>query len=137
MRRVSLLLLGTMVAGCTAVPPPPQVRSADQQATYMRVVGDKVAGTPISCIPSWNQNDMSVIDGHTIAFRVGTGTVNVVTLSDGCSQLGVGTYALKTRSFGGQGLCTGDIAEVFDTLNRMTVGSCTVSSIVPFTRPGG
>jgi len=135
MRSVSLLLLGAMVGGCTAVPPPP-ARSADQQATYMRVVGDKVAGTPIQCIPSWNQNDMSIIDGHTIAFRVGTGTVNVVTLSEGCSELGMGNYALKTRSFGGQGLCTGDIAEVFDTLNRMTVGSCTVSSIVPFKRPG-
>lgn len=136
MRGVSILLLGvTMIAGCSSVPQP-MTRSPDQQATFMRLTGDKVAGPPVSCLPSWNANDMSIIDGQTIAFRVGTGTVNVVTLGDGCSQLGIGTYALKTNSFGGTGLCTGDIAQVVDTINRMTVGSCVIGPIVPYTRPG-
>lgn len=135
MRGVSLLLLGATLAGCTAVPPP-MTRSPDQQQQFTRLVGDKVPGPNISCLPSYNQNDMSIIDGRTVAFRVGTGTVNIVTLSDGCSALGSGNYAMKTRSFGGMGLCQGDIVEVVDTLNHMTVGSCGVNSIVPYTRPG-
>ncbi|MGH6658333.1 MAG: hypothetical protein ACREBM_01645 [Sphingomicrobium sp.] len=135
MRGVSLLLLGATLASCSAVPPAP-TRDASQQQTFMRLTGDKVAGPPISCLPQWNTNDMSIIDGRTVGFRVGTGTVNIVTLTDGCSMLGVGTYAMKTRSFGGQGLCTGDIVQVIDTLNQMVAGSCTVGSIIPYTRPG-
>ena len=135
MRGVSILLLGATLASCSAVPPAP-MRDASQQATFMRLTGDKVAGQPLSCLPQWDQNDMSIIDGRTVGFRVGTGTVNIVTLTDGCSMLGVGTYAMKTRSFGGGGLCRGDIVQVVDTTNRITVGSCTVASIIPYTRPG-
>lgn len=134
MRIVSVLLLGSVLVGCSAVPPAP-MRDARQQQEFMRLTGDKVAGAPISCLPSYNQNDMAIIDGHTIGFRVGTGTVNIVTLNQGCGMMDVGGYALQTRSFG-QGLCTGDIAQVIDPINRITVGSCTVGSIVPYVRPG-
>jgi len=79
---------------------------------------------------------MSIIDGQTIAFRVGTRTTYQVKLSPGCGQLGTGTTALVTRNFGGMGLCRGDIAQVYDTLNRFTVGSCVVQDIRPFVRPG-
>lgn len=135
MRGVPILLLGATLASCNAVPPAP-TRDASQQQTFMRLTGDKVAGPPVSCLPQWNTNDMSTIDGRTIAFRVGTGTVNVVTLGEGCGMMGVGGYALKTTSFGGQGLCTGDIAQVVDTMNRTTVGSCVIGPIIPYTRPG-
>lgn len=135
MRGVSILLLGAAVVSCTAVPPAP-TRDARQQQAFLRLTGDKLAGPPINCIPSYSQNDMSIIDGHTLAFRVGTGTVNVVTLSDGCGMMGVGGYALQTRSFG-QGLCSGDIATVIDPMNHgMTVGSCSIGPIVPYRRPG-
>lgn len=135
MRGVSILVLGATVAGCTAVPATAPMRDARQQQTFLRLTRDKLAGPPISCIPSYNQNDMSIVDDHTIAFRVGTGTVNVVTLGEGCGMMGVGGYALLTRSFG-QGLCSGDIAQVIDPLNRITVGSCTIGPIIPYTRPG-
>ena len=135
MRGVSILLLGAALVSCSSVPPAPVVRDASQQATFMRLTGDKVAGPPISCLPSYSQNDMSIIDGHTIAFRVGTGTVNVVTLGEGCGMMSVGGYALQTRTFG-QGLCTGDVAQVVDPLNRTTVGSCAIGPIVPYVRPG-
>ncbi|MES2002384.1 MAG: hypothetical protein V4444_08765 [Pseudomonadota bacterium] len=135
MRGISIVLLGATMVGCSAVPPAP-LRDARQQQAFMRLTGDKVAGPPINCIPSYSQNDMTIIDGHTIAFRIGTGTVNIVNLSDGCSMVGVGGYALKTQSFG-QGLCSNDIATVIDPLNNgMTVGSCAIGPIVPYTRPG-
>ena len=78
---------------------------------------------------------MSVIDGQTIAFRVGTGTTYLVHLSDGCGLLGSGNYALLSRQVGGLGLCRGDIQQVVDTMNHITVGSCTIGQIVPYTRP--
>lgn len=135
MRSVSILLLAATLAGCSAVPPAP-LRDAKQQQDYMRLTGDKVAGPAMNCLPSYNQNDMSVIDGHTLGFRVGTGTVNIVTLGEGCGMVGVGGYALKTQTFG-QGLCSGDVAQVIDPLNNgMLVGSCTIGSIIPYVRPG-
>jgi len=57
-------------------------------------------------------------------------------LSEGCGLLGGGAYALLSRQFGGSGLCRGDIQQVFDTLNHITVGSCVVGDIVPYVRPG-
>ena len=65
MRAVSVLFLSTLLGSCMAVPPPPApMRDASQQATFMRVVGDKIAGPPINCVPSYNQNDMSIVDGR-------------------------------------------------------------------------
>jgi len=77
MRGFSLLLLGATLASCTTAPPPPAaaMRSPSGQRAYTSLLAGKVPGRPISCLPSYNANDMSVIDGRTIAFRVGTRTV--------------------------------------------------------------
>jgi hypothetical protein len=141
MRSISLLLLGATLASCMYGPPPPPnssaaMRSPSGERAYQSLLAGKVAGAPMSCLPSYNTNDMSVIDGRTVAFRTGTRTVYLVHLSEGCSLLGAGPYALLSRQFGGTGLCRGDIQQVFDTMNHTTVGSCVVSDIVPYTRPG-
>lgn len=137
MRSISILLLGAVVASCTAVPDGPMTRSVKQQEAFARLTSDKVAGPPVSCLPSYQQNDMTIIDGRTVAFRMTASTVNVANLSGGCELLGTGAYAMQTRSFG-QGLCSGDIATVIDTMNRgMSVGSCVVGAIVPYRKLGG
>jgi len=135
MRSIPLICVAALLGSCSAAPQP-VLRSPSGQRAMDSLVSGKVAGPPVSCLPSYNSNDMSIIDGRTVAFRVGTGTVYMVQLNEGCGLLGSGSYALLTRSFGGSGLCRGDIAQVFDTLNRQTVGSCTVAAIVPYTRPG-
>jgi hypothetical protein len=78
---------------------------------------------------------MSVIDGRTVAFRRGTGTVYIVHLTPGCEMATGGSpYALLSRQFGGAGLCRGDIQQVVDLTNHITVGSCTIGSIIPYWR---
>lgn len=135
MRGISLLLLGAMLGSCTAAAEQPAMRSPSGQRAYASLLTGKVAGPPISCLPSYNANDMSVIDGRTIAFRRGTGTVYIVHLSEGCGLLGGGPYALLSKPVGGSGICRGDIQQVIDTLNHITVGSCVVADIIPYTRP--
>ncbi|HWJ59828.1 MAG TPA: DUF6491 family protein [Sphingomicrobium sp.] len=135
MRTLSILLVGATLASCAAVPPQP-MRTPERQAQYMRLLGDKVAGPPQSCLQSYNQQDLSIIDGRTLIYRQGTGRAYLVTLTPGCEQISTGGYALVTRSFGGMGMCQGDIAQVSDVLNRQLAGSCTVASIVPYARPG-
>jgi hypothetical protein len=135
MRGISLLLLGATLTACTAAAEQPATRSPRAQQQYMSLVAGKTARPELSCLPSYNANDMTVIDGRTLAFRRGTGTVYMVHLTPGCEMAGSGGYALVSRQFGGSGLCRGDIQQVADLTNRITVGSCTIGAIVPYVRP--
>jgi hypothetical protein len=134
MRRIAMVGLTAAVASCAA-PAPYQPSPRTQQRLNLLLTG-KVAGKPMSCLPSYNANDMQVIDGRNVAFKLGSRTVYLMHLSAGCDLLGNGGYALVTKQFGGLGLCQGDIARVFDTTSRFTVGSCGIESITPYTTPG-
>ncbi len=134
MRSISLVCVAALLGSC-AMAPQPVTRSAKGQRALDMLMAGKVAGPRVSCLPNYNANDMSIIDGRTIAFRVGSGRTYIVNLSEGCSLLGNGSYALLTKQFGGMGLCRGDIGQVVDTLNRQTVGSCVIENVTPYIRP--
>lgn len=136
MRCIPLLIAGSMLGSCmNASPPPYMSRSPSGERAYQTLLAGKVPGRPVSCLPNYSSNDMSIIDGRTIAFRVGTGTTYLMHLNPGCEMLGSGNYALLSRQYGSPGLCTGDIQSVVDTLNHINVGSCTIADIVPYHRP--
>ncbi|MEO6432986.1 MAG: hypothetical protein ABIO29_03280 [Sphingomicrobium sp.] len=135
MRGISTLFLASMVAGCSAVPSVAPQRTADQQAKFVRLTGNLVAGPAMSCVPSWRTQDMTQIDSRTVGFSQTSSQVTMVHLTDGCELLNSGAYAMQTRSTG-LGMCTGDIVQVVDLHNGgMTVGSCAVTAIVPYSRP--
>ena len=134
MRRISLLLIGGALVACTTTAAEQPIRSVKAQKQYDQLLAGKVAGAPVSCLPSYNQNDMVVIDERTVAFRQGSGRVWVNHMQGGCSNLG-GSYALVTRTFGSAQLCRGDIGQVVDLTNHFTVGSCVFGDFVPYTRP--
>jgi hypothetical protein len=138
MRSIYLLIAGSILASCTTAPPPPgpPMRSASGERAYQNLVAGKVPQQPISCLPNRNSNDMSIIDGRTLGFRVGSGNNSgyLVHLTEGCEMLGGGTYTLLSRQAGGMGLCQGDIQQVVDVMNHVTAGSCTVAAIVPYVR---
>jgi hypothetical protein len=135
MRGISLLLIGAALASCATAPPQP-TRTAKAQQQYDQLLAGKVAGAPQSCLAPYRSNDMVKIDDNTIAFKDGTSRVYINHMQGGCSNLSGGPYALVTKSFGGSGLCRGDIAQVVDTLNHMAVGSCVFGDFVPYTRRG-
>jgi hypothetical protein len=134
MRRL-LLLLGVGLASCTTAPQAGMPDARSQQELQQLLAG-KTAGKPISCLQSTYTNDMQIIDGRNVAFKQGARTVYLMHLSEGCHLLGAGGYALLTHQFGGLGYCQGDIARVFDTTSRMTVGSCGIEQIVPYSVAG-
>jgi hypothetical protein len=136
MRRLSLLLVAAAaLASCTTAPSPSATQTARSQSEFQRLTAGKVAGAPISCLPHYRANDMVVIDENTIAFKDGA-RVYVAHMNGPCSSLGGPGYALLTRNTGGLGLCRGDIAQVIDTSAHLTVGSCSIGEIVPYSRPG-
>jgi hypothetical protein len=135
MRVIPLLMAAGVLASCTTTPEP-TMRRADKQAELAQLLVGKVAQRPISCLPHYQSSDMRVIDDNTIAFRDGARRTFVANMNGGCSNLGSGNFALVTRQFGTADLCRGDIARVVDTLNGMTVGSCSFGDFVPYVKPG-
>lgn len=136
MRTISAILAGATLVSCTAVPPAP-TRSAEAQRDYAQALDGKVPQPPINCLASYQAGDMKTIDDSTILFRDGNRRVWVAHMDGPCTGLGNGHYALVTRQYGGQGLCRGDIAQVVDTLSRISVGSCVFGGFTPYVRPRG
>jgi hypothetical protein len=135
MRSLSLVLIASAVGSCMAGPPNPEV-IAREQAQLANLTAGKVAGPPISCLPSYRSNDMVVVNDSTIAFRQGSSRVYINHMQGGCTNVGQGSNALVTRT-PGPNLCRGDIAQVVDFSSRTPVGSCVFGDFVPFTRPRG
>ena len=134
MRSFCLILAATALAGCATAPPQP--RSAQAEQHLQQLLAGKVAGAPQSCLPSNRSSDMVVIDARTVLFRDGSRRVWRTEMRGGCTLLGSSHYTLVTRSFGGQGLCSGDLAQLADLSTGMIVGSCSWGEFVPYTRPG-
>lgn len=135
MRLISVLMAGAVLASCTTGPPQP-TRSAEGQREFQQLLNGKVAQRPISCLPHYNSGDMRVIDDETIAFRSGSSRVYVAHMVGGCNNLSSGHNALVTHQYGSAELCRGDIARVVDTMNGITVGSCSFGDFVPYVKPG-
>lgn len=135
MRGIALLLIGATLASCAAAPQPG--RSARAESRFQELLAGKVAGPAVSCLPSYRDSDMVVIDDQTVAFRDSSRRVWVSRLQNSCSNLGSGHYALVTKRFGGTGLCRGDIGQVADLTNGITVGSCVFGDFTPYVSTRG
>jgi hypothetical protein len=138
MRVISVLMAGAVLASCTAYGPPyaGPTRTAEKQREYEQLLVGKVAQAPISCLPHYQSGDMRTIDENTILFRDGANRTYVAHMQSGCTGLPTGHYALVTHQFGSADLCRGDIAQVFDTVARIPVGSCVWGDFVPYVTPG-
>jgi hypothetical protein len=134
MRSIALLLACGLIASCTtsAQEPAPSMQA---QTKYQQLLAGKVAGAPISCLPSRRANDMVVIDDDTIAFKDGA-RVYINHPEGGCSQLSQGHTALVTHEYAQPGPCRGDVAQVVDTLSHISVGSCTLGEFTPYVSQG-
>jgi hypothetical protein len=133
---VPLIIVATVLAGCTAPSPRAQAMAQAQAQTKLnKLLAGKVPGRPQSCLAPYRQNDMIVVDDYTIAFRDGTDRVWINKPRGGCNLLSAGPYALVTRSVGGMGLCRGDIGRVVDTMSGTQVGSCVMSDFIPYQSP--
>src|SRR6185295_19138781 len=135
MRSIALLLIGAAIVGCATTAAQQPIRTAKAQQRYDQLLAGKVAGKPVSCLPTYHQDDMVIIDEQTIAFRQGRARVYVNHMQGSCDNLG-GGYALVTKQFGNAELCRGDIGQVDDLQNHFTVGSCVFGDFVPYAKPG-
>jgi hypothetical protein len=134
MRSVSLLLVAAFLTSCSAVAPPPVV-SAQSQARLQQMLAGRAAGPAVSCLPPTRSSDMTIIGDGSVVFRSGN-TLYLNAMRGGCPNLR-SQYALLTRQFGGSGLCSGEIAQVVDPTNGISISSCSFGEFVPYRRVGG
>jgi len=136
MRTLCLLLASAAaLAGCTTTPPQPRSLAAEQH--LQSLLAGKSPGAPRSCLPTYRSSDMVVIDDNTVLFRDSGRRVWRSEMRGHCAQLGSGHYTLVTRSFGAQGPCSGEIAQLVDLTSGSVGGSCVWGDFVPYTRAGG
>lgn len=132
MRGILILGLGALTVSCSPAPPPPAGMAPVAQEKLAKELAGLLPGKPEACLPHYRSQDMVTIDDNTLLFRDGRNRVYRNNLLGSC-HIGPGD-ALVTRSFGSS-LCRGDIAQVADVRNNITVGSCVLGDFVPYTRP--
>jgi hypothetical protein len=135
MRKFGILLTAILVSSCMGGPlQPTPAQVAQSQEKFAKLTAGKMAGAPLSCLPSFRSSDMVVIDDGTIAFRNGPSQVYINHMQGGgCLNLEGGRNTLVTRT-PGPNLCRGDIAQVVDLMARIPVGSCVFGDFVPYKR---
>jgi hypothetical protein len=133
MRGISLLVLGALVASCSAAPLP--AATSAQMSRAAQLLAGKVAGPPVNCISELRTRDMTWLDNSTVAFKAGSNRVYVNHFEGGCDNPG-GRYAMTTRQVGTAQLCRGDIAGLIDSMSHTNMGSCVFGDFIPYTGPG-
>ena len=118
------------LAGCSATPSPANMQA---DAHLQRLLADKTAGPPVSCIPRLQTgNARPVMGSGALAFVANPGLVYVSNVEgSGCADIANPNYALVTTSHGSD-LCSGDRVEVRDLETRGFHGSCLLSEFVPY-----
>lgn len=108
-------------------------RSPAASAKLAKALAGRAAGPAVRCVPNFRNSDMKVIDDQTILFGQGK-TVYLQKPAGGCPSLRLGGYSLVSRQFGSNRACQGDINEVVDVRNGITVGSCVFAPFVPYSK---
>ncbi|MCJ8190997.1 DUF6491 family protein [Sphingomicrobium aestuariivivum] len=127
MNKILALAPLALLAGCTTSEP--YAMSADDEAELAELLGDRVPGEPVSCLPA-NVTSSTVVDDHTIVYRVGR-TRYLQTFDAPCSGLDRIGHVLVIESPMGR-TCRGDRARVVETTAGMTGGFCTFSHFIPY-----
>lgn len=124
-----------LLAACSTAPS--QVtRSPQAEEELARALAGRVAGPPVTCIPTYRADDMQIIDDWTILFKDGS-TIYLQNPRGGCPGIGASRNILISRPMPSNQLCSGDIQQLFDPVSRIGGGACVLSDFVPYTRPAG
>lgn len=134
MRPLLLLPVIATLAACAAGGPN-EPRTLKAQQELDRYLSGKVAGTPLTCLPSFRRDEMVTIDEKTILFRDGPNKLYRNDPVGGCNGLGQPGVAMVTKTFSGGQLCRGDIATMTDLSTGVVTGSCSLSDFVPYSTP--
>jgi hypothetical protein len=102
--------------------------NAAGEAELAKLIGDRVAGKPISCLPQRDLQSSQVIRGTAIVYQIGRKLY--VNRPSGADSLG-GDDILVTRTYTSQ-LCRSDTVRLVDRTSRFERGFVILNDFVPY-----
>ena len=132
-RTSSALAIGAVLIAASAATIAKPGHSPKSAEALAKALAGRTAGPSTRCVPDFRTSDMKIIDDGTIIFGQGK-TVYLQRPAGGCPGLGIGGNSLVARQFATNRMCQGDINEVVDVRNGITVGSCVFEDFIPYTR---
>ena len=130
-------LLSTFVTGIALAAMPfaatAQTRAEKGEAQLTKMLEGRVAGDPVNCIPSINNNNLEVIEGVGFVYDAGN-TIYVARASNPRSLSRDDIIVI--RRFGSQ-ICAQDIIHTVDRMAGFTTGVVFLEDFVPYTRQQG
>jgi hypothetical protein len=127
---------GALLMWSCSTSPTNYTRTAQAQQELNKALAGRVAGEPVSCLPTYRANDMRIIDDWTILFEDGS-TIYLQNPRGGCPGIENHRNVLVTRLMGTGQLCSGDISHLVDPATGMGGGACVFGPFVPYTRQAG
>lgn len=130
MARFSRLIIGAALAATTITPALGAPRLSPE-ARLDKLIGDRVAGDPVSCINLRDVQSSQIIDGTAIVYRVGS-KLYVNHPRSGAHWLDDDDI-LATRTISSQ-LCRIDTVKLIDRSARFPRGFVILGDFVPYTK---
>lgn len=104
------------------------------EARLAKLLQGRVAGSPVDCIRTFPNNDMTIIDKTAIVF--GHGNVIYVNRTQDPDSID-DKDGIFVRKFGDPSrLCTTDVVTSFDTMIRHYTGNVMLTEFIPYRRVG-
>jgi hypothetical protein len=117
-----------LVAGATALAADKPTRAEKNEAKLAKLLEGRVAGEPVSCIPTFQANDLQTIEG--VAMVYGRGDTLYVARPANPQSLRWDDVVVIKRT-GGQ-LCHTDIIHTVDRMSGFTTGALFLDRFVPY-----
>lgn len=127
MRKLIVVLGAAALLSAPAVQAKPRLTP---QERLDKLLEGREAGTPVSCISSFDSRDMQVLDGTAIVYR--TGSTLYVNRPDNADQLDSDDI-MVVRTHGSQ-LCRLDMVNTVDRTGHFTTGFIALGHFVPYRR---
>ncbi len=106
-----------------------------QLAVLDRELGGKVAGEPVSCIPSTSSSTQTIrVSDSVLLYRVSGRLVYKNDLRSSCPGLARDNDVIVSR-ISGSGPCRGDIIRLVDRASGIGGASCSLGEFTPYRTP--
>lgn len=123
-------IISTLLIGAAMVASPAMAAGRDSPDVQMqKLLANRTAGAPVSCISLTRSRSSQVIPGRAIVYRDG-GTLYVNQPQSGADSLDDDSI-LVTRSIGSQ-LCRGEAVNLIDRGSRIQRGFVLLGDFVPY-----
>ena len=126
--RPSIATALLLVAGASALAADKPGRAEKNEARLAELLKGRAAGTPVSCIPGFQSDQLEVIEG--VALVYGRGDTLYVAKPTSPQSMRWDDIVVVNR-YGGQ-LCNTDIVRTVDRTSGFTTGVLFVDKFVPY-----